>query len=294
MSTLTAADAADLFRRAPDRHIDVGAGEAAYRTVGSGPDVLFVHGFPVSGATFRRLLPHLADHVRCHVIDLPGAGDSRFDDDTVISLDQHIVSVRRVVDELGLDDVAVVGHDSGGMIARHALAGDDRVRSWGLINTEQPQGLNWRFKSFLAVRNSPGLGSILGWISGRPLLRRNKFVFGDAFADKSLLEGEFDEFFLQPLATIPARRRAAAGLLKTFDTGWVGRLGEAHRRMDEPVKLVWGAKDPFFPVQRAREMVDTFPDASITVIDDAGLFSHEERPAEVAAALLPTLLGKGS
>jgi pimeloyl-ACP methyl ester carboxylesterase len=38
-------------------------------------------------------------------------------------------------------------------------------------------------------------------------------------------------------------------------------------------------------------MVGTFPAAQLDVIPDAGLFSHEERPAEVAAALLPTLLG---
>ena len=34
-----------------------------------------------------------------------------------------------------------------------------------------------------------------------------------------------------------------------------------------------------------------FPDARLAVIAEAGLFSHEERPREVAAALLPTLLG---
>ena len=33
-------------------------------TVGSGPDVLFVHGWPVSGATFRLLLPHLDEQDR--------------------------------------------------------------------------------------------------------------------------------------------------------------------------------------------------------------------------------------
>ena len=77
MTALTAADAADLFRAPPHRHLDVGAGEVALRTVGTGPDVLFVHGWPVSGATFRLLLPHLVDHLTCHVIDLPSAGSSR-------------------------------------------------------------------------------------------------------------------------------------------------------------------------------------------------------------------------
>ncbi|MGH3584380.1 MAG: alpha/beta fold hydrolase, partial [Mycobacterium sp.] len=77
MSAITAAEAADLFRAAPERFLDVGAGEVAYRTIGTGPDVLFVHGWPVSSATFRTLLPYLVDHVSCHLIDLPGAGSSR-------------------------------------------------------------------------------------------------------------------------------------------------------------------------------------------------------------------------
>ena len=72
MTALDTAAASDLFRRAPDRMIDVGAGQVAVRSVGSGPDVLFVHGWPVTGATYRTLLPYLAPHVRCHVVDLVG------------------------------------------------------------------------------------------------------------------------------------------------------------------------------------------------------------------------------
>ena len=290
MTTLTAAGAADLFRREPDRFLDVGAGEVAYRRVGSGPDVLFVHGWPVSGATFRTLLPHLAEHVTCHVIDLPGAGSSRFTADTTITVDTHIQSVRRMLDLLELNDVAVVGHDSGGLIARHAVAGDTRLRAMGLINTEQPHGLSWRFKSFIAIRHLPGVGGALGWVCGQRRLRRNPLVFGAAFADASLLDGEFDEFFLKPLHDLPARRDAAVRLLRSFDVQHVRDLAAVHGRIGVPVQLVWGEKDPFFPLAWAREMVGTFADARLTVVEGAGLFSHEERPAEVAAALLPTLV----
>ena len=290
MTTLTTAGAADLFRREPDRFLDVGAGEVAYRRVGSGPDVLFVHGWPVSGATFRTLLPHLAEHVTCHVIDLPGAGSSRFTADTTITVDTHIQSVRRVLDLLELNDVAVVGHDSGGMIARHAVAGDTRLRAMGLINTEQPHGLSWRFKSFIAIRHLPGVGGALGWVCGQRRLRRNPLVFGAAFADASLLDGEFDEFFLKPLHDLPARRDAAVRLLRSFDVQHVRDLAAVHGRIGVPVQLVWGEKDPFFPLAWAKEMVGTFADARLTVVEGAGLFSHEERPAEVAAALLPTLV----
>jgi pimeloyl-ACP methyl ester carboxylesterase len=290
MSTMTATEASDLFRREPDRFLDVGAGEAAYRVVGTGPDVLFVHGWPVSSATFRLLLPHLVDHVTCHLIDFPSAGSSRFDADTPMSIAQHIETVRRVVDVLGLDRVAVVGHDSGGLIARHAMVGDPRLRAMGLINTE-PSDPSWRFKSFIASRHLPGLSAGLGWVAGKPRIVRSKAVFGDAFADRSLLGGEFAEFFLAPLHEIPARREAAVKLLRSFDMHDVTDLPGVHRRLDVPVQLVWGDQDPFFPVERAKAMIAEFPDARIEVIEGAGLFSHEERPADVARALLPTLTG---
>jgi haloalkane dehalogenase len=289
MPTLTPASATDLFRRAPDRFLDVGAGEVAHRQVGSGPDVLFVHGWPVSGATFRTLLPHLVDHVTCHVIDLPGAGSSRFTAATPLSIDRHIETVRRVIDLLELDEVAVVGHDSGGMIARHAVAGDPRLRALGLIDTEQPSGLGWRFRLFLAARHLPGFGAGLGWVAAKPRIRRNPLVLGSAFADASLLDGEFDELFLRPLHEQPAHLDAAVRLLRTFDERYVRDLAGLHEQIQAPVQLVWGERDAFFPVAWAREMVATFPDARLAVIEGAGLFSHEERPAEVAQALLPVL-----
>ena len=98
---ISASEAAERFPNSPDRFLDVGAGEVAHRSFGTGPDVLFVHGWPVSGATFRKLLPHLTDKFTCHVIDLPGAGSSRFADATPVTVDQQIITVRRVIDEFG-------------------------------------------------------------------------------------------------------------------------------------------------------------------------------------------------
>jgi pimeloyl-ACP methyl ester carboxylesterase len=292
MPTITAAEATERFRRPPDRLLDVGGGAVAYRRVGAGPDVLFVHGWPVSGATFRTLLPHLADHVTCHVVDLLGTGDSRFDPTTRCSLDGHIETVRAVVDHLRLDDLAVVGHDSGGLIARHALAGDARLRAMGLIDTEQPRGLTLGFRMFLLARHLPGFGAGLRWALGRPRLRRSKLVLGGAFADPSRLDGEFDELFLAPLRDDPTRLAAALQILDSFDLRYVRELAHVHARITVPVRLVWGEEDQFFPVSWAREMVRTFPDADLVVVPNAGLFSHEERPEEVAAALLPVLAGR--
>jgi len=251
-----------------------------------------VHGWPVSGATWRKILPHLVEHVTCHVIDLPGAGSSRFDPDRhEISFDRHIETVRSVIDTLDVDDVAVVGHDSGGMIVRHAVAGHDKVRAVGLVDTEQLQ-LGWRFKSFLLARHLPGFAPALRATMKSKRIRRQPLVLGGAFEDRSLLDGDFDEFFLRPIVDSDDRLSAAVELLDSFESRHVDELEQIHARLDVPVQLVWGVDDPFFPVAWAHQMVPSFPDAQITVVNNARLFSHEERPAEVTAALLPTLLGE--
>lgn len=292
MPALSQTEATELFRRPPQRWIEVPTGEVAHRRVGTGPDVLLVHGWPVSGATFRRLLPHLADHVTCHVVDLPGAGSARGRDDRPPSVAGHVQAVRTVVDALGLESYAVVGHDSGGLIARHAVAGDPRLRALGLVDTEQPGSLTWRFRSFLAARHLPGFAAGLAWALGRPRVRRHPLVLGGAFEDPSLLEGEFDELFLAPLRDDVAYRDRAVAVLRSFDVRLVRELADVHRRITVPVRLVWGGEDVFFPVQRAAEMVSTFEQADLVVVPGAGLFAHEERPAEVAQALLPVLTGR--
>jgi haloalkane dehalogenase len=163
----------------------------------------------------------------------------------------------------------------------------------GLIDTEQPQGLGWRFRTFLLGRHVPRFGDVLGWAAMKPRLRCNRLVLGGAFTDRSLLGGDFEELFLRPLAEDRSKRAAAAALLDSFDVADVTALRAIHRRIGVPVQLVWGEDDIFFPVARAREMVVTFPDARLTVVPGVGLFAHEEKPAEVAAALLPTLAGAG-
>ncbi|HJK97723.1 MAG TPA: alpha/beta hydrolase [Polyangiaceae bacterium LLY-WYZ-14_1] len=291
MTTTTESQATDLFREAPEKYIDVEGGSAvAYRRVGTGPDVLFVHGWPVTSGTYRRLLPRLAPHVTCHLIDLPGAGHSRFDRSTSIGIHTHIAAVRQVIDALGLESVALVGHDSGGLIARHAVAGDARLRSMVLLDTEQSQGLSLLFRFFLFMSRLPKFEAILAWTANQRTLRRSPLLLGGCFADKGLLDGEFSELFLEPLRDDGMKRWASGALIRSFERRYVDELAGVHTRITQPVRLVWGERDPFFPLAWAEEMVTTFPDATLHVVPQAKLFVHEEFPDQVAAAMLPTLL----
>jgi haloalkane dehalogenase len=235
----------------------------------------------------------MTSSVRCHVVDLPGTGDSRFSRATGLGVADHAQAVAATVDALGLTDLAVVGHDSGGLIARHALAGDPRVRAWGLIDSEQPQGATWRFRMFLAARYAPGFERVLAWAVGNRRVRRHELLLGGCFADRTLLDGEFDEFFLRPLQSNPERRWAAGQFARSFDLDTITALGDLHPRIRVPVALVYGERNSFFPLAWSEQMVSTFAGpAALQVIPGGRLFTHEEFPDEVADALLPTLRGE--
>jgi haloalkane dehalogenase len=252
--------------------------------------VLFVHGWPLSGATFRHVVRQLAGDFTCHVIDLPGTGFTESQPDAPITLLGHVATVRRVVDELGLGRYAVVAHDSGGFIARHLAAGDERVAGLVLADTEIPGHHPLLLTLFvLGARIWSGL---LLKIMASPRLRRSTLGFGTCFTDPAYVDGEFFELFVRPMLESPRVAQGQLQLLRSLDPRLVDGLTEVHRRLRAPVRLIWGEKDPFFPLARARQMLPTFgAGADLHTIPRARLYSHEDHPDEFAAAARPFLAG---
>ena len=52
------------------------AGEIAYGAIGEGPDLVLVHGTPAHSIIWQGVVAQLAQHFRCHLLDLPGYGQS--------------------------------------------------------------------------------------------------------------------------------------------------------------------------------------------------------------------------
>jgi haloalkane dehalogenase len=127
-----------------------------------------------------------------------------------------------------------------------------------------------------------------------PRLRRSRAVLGDAFEDRRLLDGEFAEFFLDPLRHDEDRRWALGRFGREFDLRTMKALPDLHRRITAPVRLAYAEHATFFPMRWTREMAAGFGGpAELQLIPGGRLFVHEERPREVAEALLPALLGRG-
>lgn len=266
-------------------HLDVGSARLAYRRTGAGPDVVLVHGWPLHGETFRAIVPHLAPRFTCHVLDLPGTGRSEWTAETPITLRAHAAAVVRAIELLGLARVAFVGHDSGAAVARLAAA-ELGPRCFGLVlgNTEIPGYRPPALVAFVRLAKLPGGWKLLPLILRSRWLRRSGLGFGGCFHDRRLIEGEFASLFVEPLLASPRVAAGQLALVRQFDWSVIDGMAATHARITAPVSLLWGTDDPWFPLARARGMVDQFPGgAELVELSGGKLFVHEERPAEWAA-----------
>lgn len=285
----TEADVVASFRGAPHSFVDVGHSRLAYRRFGAGPDVVFVHGWPLGSATYRALVPHLAGSFTCHLLDLPYAVRSESDSDAPFDMLSLAAAVRRAADALGLTRFALVGQDSGGFIARLVAATDPRVSALVLANTEIPGYQSLPFFLFFAGVKLGASDLILRMMKSRTF-RRSPLLYGGLFSDLDLGDGAFHELMIEPLLTSPALRRRMARVLDVFDTKEMDRLTATHAKIRCPSLLVWGKEDPFFPVARARAMLPQFGGgARLEEIPGAKLLVYEEQPRAFSEHALPFL-----
>jgi pimeloyl-ACP methyl ester carboxylesterase len=102
------------------------------------PAILFLHGWPESWALYEQILMALKDEVHAVAIDLPGIGLST---PAPKASDKRSLAkqVRGVIQTLGLQDVTLVGHDTGGMIVYAYLhAYPDDLKHAVIMNTAIP------------------------------------------------------------------------------------------------------------------------------------------------------------
>ena len=108
----------------PVRDVYVIAGDLTFHYVQwgeQGPPVICVHGITANAFSFQALADHLSSHFRIYAYDLRGRGDSD-KPETGYSIPIHAEDLANIVDALGLEKPAVIGHSLGAMIALYFAA----------------------------------------------------------------------------------------------------------------------------------------------------------------------------
>jgi pimeloyl-ACP methyl ester carboxylesterase len=126
-----------------DGFVDSGGVKLHYVTLGKGPLVVLLHGFPDYWYTWRDQMPALAKHFQVVALDLRGYNKSDQPKEVAdYALDKLIGDVEAVRKHFKRDKLIVVGHDWGGVIAwGYAMAHPDRTDRLIVLNLPHPKGM---------------------------------------------------------------------------------------------------------------------------------------------------------
>src|SRR5215211_4143094 len=128
-------DAASFHRQR--RFVAIPSGRIAYVKQGSGSAALFVHGVPLNGFHWRHVMDQLNGLRRCIAPDLLGLGYTEINPDQDVSFAAQARMIIEFMDALGINQVDLVGNDSGGAIAQIVAARHpERVRTLTLTNCD--------------------------------------------------------------------------------------------------------------------------------------------------------------
>lgn len=263
----------------------VGEASVHWRRDGSGPAIVFLHGFPLSGYTWDKVVLHLRDRFTCYTPDLIGLGQSRSTAGDDYSSPGQARALQGMLSELGVASYALVGNDTGGWVARElALVDEQRVSHLVLTNTEIPFHRPPWIPMFQVLARVPGFtGPVIRQLLRSRAFRRSSLAFGGCFHDLTHLEGEFHKRFVEPLISSKERMDGALAFLRHMKFARLDEFKKLHGQLAIPTLFIWGTNDPTFPEPKAREMITQFPQvAGFHSIAKAKLFFYEEHPQEVA------------
>jgi pimeloyl-ACP methyl ester carboxylesterase len=86
--------------------------------VGTGPTIVFVHGWTCDSSSWTGQVPAFAKDYRVVTIDLPGHGSSESPKDGKLSMDLFARAVEAVRGETGAERIVLVGHSMGAPVIR--------------------------------------------------------------------------------------------------------------------------------------------------------------------------------
>lgn len=249
----------------------------AYEERGSGPVMLFVHGFPLDRTMWIPQLAGLAKLRTCVALDLRGHGLSADDQPANYSMDLFADDIARTMDEMGAETADLVGLSMGGyVLLAFWRRYPDRVRSLIFIDTKAEadgdEAKAGREKTAADVRAN-GMTPLIDNLLPK--------LFGSSPAEAAV---EKARTMFQN--TVPEVAAADALAMRDRPDSVADLAG-----ITVPVLWLHGEEDQLMPLDGARASAEKIPNAVFTSIPGGGHLSPMENPEAVNAAIAEFLKG---
>jgi pimeloyl-ACP methyl ester carboxylesterase len=269
-----------------------------------GRPVVMVHGNPAWGYLYRNFIPALVEAGnRAIVLDHLGFGRSdKPNDPELYRVPRHAQRLEALLESLDLRGATLVPQDWGGPIGLYwATRHPERVDGLFILNTYahgfRPEALppgkdKVPLPLPLHLFRTPLVGELLvkgldafkrGFLFGQGVVHRERLTPTVRRAYRDVHQGwsERSAILVFP-REIP---RTGEGPVVAMTTEIEERLKQHFRR--KPVQIMWAMKDiAFLPVYLETLWLDTFPDARVTKLDDAGHYLQEDAHERIVPELV--------
>lgn len=271
---------------APSAGSDGREGTLRYLKAGTGAPLVLLHTVRTQAEHFRHLIPLIADRYTVYALDLPGMGYSEIVPGASYDEPAMRAGVERLLTELDLDDVTLVGESMGAVLALTAAADlPERVRRVVAVNTYDFRGGIARSSLLARVVVggvlAPGVGPLIAEVEPKPALRK---ILQGGLGDKSVLREDYVDELLQ-VGGRPGYPTVARAVYQALPSLIAAR--SRYPEVKAPIHLVYGEKDWSRPSDRQANK-ELLPAADFTQVRGAGHFIALERP-DVLADLLNAL-----
>jgi pimeloyl-ACP methyl ester carboxylesterase len=254
----------------------------------SGPNdgrpVVFVHGYAMGGSLWRPLTERLtAEGFMCVAPTWPlGAHTEPMRADAGLTLEAIAAGVGELIEKLSLENVVLVGNDTGGVIAQ-IVATTAPARLGALVLTSCDA-----FEHFPPPILRPFIAAARFAPTFRAALQPLRTRLGRQRAYGALAHADIDELateWLQPALTDSKVREDLRRLTASLDQRTTVEAGKRLGLFTRPALVAWSADDEFFPLEDGRRLASTLANARLEVIDRARTFSMIDRPDELAGLI---------
>lgn len=259
-------------------------GRMHYVDEGKGPPLVFVHGMPTWSFLWRHFIREFSPDHRVIAVDHLGFGRSYKPEDGDYHPRTLSENLTALIGALGLKDITLVVHDFGGPIGLgHAVRHPESVQRLVLFNTWM-----WSLSDHPGARKLDR--AVSGWL-GHVLYRwfnaSARWAIPSVLAKGNRLELAAHRAYIE--ATRSGAERVGQLSLARHLIGasdWYDELWQSRARLaGKPLQLIWGTQDPTFGQAERERWTEEFPEAQVTLIDEAGHFPQEEAPGRAIDAM---------
>lgn len=274
--------------------VDLPHGTVRFRERGSGPPVVLLHGLLMAGSLWDGVAAQLESRFRCIAPDLPlGAHTVPLRPDADMSPAGVAQLVSDLLSELSLEDVTLVGNDTGGAIAqlvatRHA----DRVGRLVLTNCDAYEHfLPTMFRYLQIAARIPGAADVAVQSMRLRPLRRTPLSFGWL---AKRLDDDLLASWIEPALHDGGVRRDARNFLRAIDSSYTVEAARQLPAFGRPVLVAWAPEDRVFRFEWGERLAADIPGARLERIDDSLTLVAVDRPDRTAELIASCANGNGA